>query len=365
MTGSGTQADPFIIQNLTDLQNMQDNEEAFYELEGDIDASASSGFTDGSRSGFVPIGAINDQFTGELDGKGFTISDIFQDRTNDLAGLFYLPNAVIKNVKMTDVDIDGGNGIGALIGRMAGGTITNCSSTGSIIVGSDQMGGLIGRMDDGTVSNCWSSCTVTSAGGQDSIGGLIGNMQGGTVFQCYATGAVTGDGDQTGGFAGLLIGNIDDCYAMGAVSGANITGGFTGYAFSGTIDNCYSTGSVSGTTNTGGFNGLGGATVSDCFWDTETSGEATSDGGTGQITAEMLVESNYTDAGWDFTDIWGIEGGQNDGYPYLQGDKVLVGEESGTLRVYRDRLRYNDAFGVTRDLHGVDVTSDPEILAWL
>jgi hypothetical protein len=39
-------------------------------------------------------------------------------------------------------------------------------------------------------------------------------------------------------------------------------------------------------------------------------------GGTGKTTAEMKTKSTFTDAGWDFIEIWGI--GENQTYPYLR-----------------------------------------------
>jgi hypothetical protein len=49
-----------------------------------------------------------------------------------------------------------------------------------------------------------------------------------------------------------------------------------------------------------------------CFWDTNTSGQSTAsgnyynDGITGETTAEMKTRSTFTDAGWDFANIWAI-----------------------------------------------------------
>lgn len=54
MTGSGTLADPYIIENVTDLQAMKDNLTAYYELGQNIDASATSGWN--ANAGFEPIG---------------------------------------------------------------------------------------------------------------------------------------------------------------------------------------------------------------------------------------------------------------------------------------------------------------------
>jgi hypothetical protein len=57
-------------------------------------------------------------------------------------------------------------------------------------------------------------------------------------------------------------------------------------------------------------------TVTGSFWNIETSGQTTSVGGTGIPTAEMQTQSTFTDAGWDFAEVWGICEGTN--YPRLQ-----------------------------------------------
>jgi hypothetical protein len=57
-------------------------------------------------------------------------------------------------------------------------------------------------------------------------------------------------------------------------------------------------------------------TVTASFWDIDTSGQLTSAGGTGKTTAEMKTKSTFTDAGWDFVEIWDI--GENQTYPFLR-----------------------------------------------
>ena len=64
-----------------------------------------------------------------------------------------------------------------------------------------------------------------------------------------------------------------------------------------------------------GFNYNGG-TVTNSFWDTQTSGQATSAGGTGLTTAQMMTQSTYTGAGWDFTNTWFMIDGNT--RPFLQ-----------------------------------------------
>ncbi len=407
MTGSGTQADPFIITSKADLQAIEDNLGSYYELGSDIDAS-------GSGEGFTPISL----FTGNFDGKGYVITGFFINRTGTgRQALFgYVNGATINDVDMTGVDITSDSfDVGALIGYIQAGTVTNCTTAGTVD-GNLKVGGLIGYMEAGTVSDCSSSCVVTAttsstrswAGGlmgymeagdvddcfstgavtgdKDYVGGFTSSLDGGTVDKCYATGAVTCGDDYAGGFvADMPGGAIDQCYATGNVTNAggdDYSGGFVGFARAGTIDDCYatgdvivadfggggfvgnndtactiddcySTGTVTGAT-IGGFCGNNAGAITNCFWDTETSGQATSDGGTGKTTAQMKTRSTFTDAGWDFSTIWIISGGQNDGYPYLSV-AISTAAEVFEISIVQTQFHYVDAYGVERYFEGTPV----------
>jgi len=83
------------------------------------------------------------------------------------------------------------------------------------------------------------------------------------------------------------------------------------------IINSYSTGLVSGGLTRGGLTTHSSSDCYDCFWDMQTSEQSSSACGTGKNTTPMKTESTFTDAGWNFTTIWGMGGVVNDGYPYL------------------------------------------------
>lgn len=256
MTGSGTVGDPYIIEDVDDLQAMENDLAAYYELGGNIDASATTGWNSGA--GFAPITA----FTGSLDGKGYKVSALFIDRTFGAAGLFYNNAGSISNLGLVDCDFTDLGG-SSLVGYINTGTITKCYSTGAIKeTGAGGLGGGFVTINEGTITNCYTRCSV-DGGGAGSLGGFV-------------------------------------------------------YSNDGTIEDCYSTGAVSNGTFEGGFCQTNADTITNCFWDTETSGQASSDGGTGKTTAQMKTESTFTDAGWDFsTPIWYISGTVNDGYPAL------------------------------------------------
>ena len=75
MEGTGTIDDPFRITNVTELQAMNDNMNAYYVLANDIDASETAGWNSGK--GFVPIGSSSSPFKGYFDGQGYTINGLY------------------------------------------------------------------------------------------------------------------------------------------------------------------------------------------------------------------------------------------------------------------------------------------------
>ncbi len=367
MTGSGTVGDPYLIYDVDDLQAVNNDLSAYYELANDIDASATIGWNAGA--GFNPIGRNFPYFTGHFDGKEYTISDLFINRPAiDRIGLFGRTNgAVIQNVTIS-VDVTGRDYIGGLIGRARDTSITSCAISGSVGSTGGLVGGLVGYFRDATISQCHLSATVMSIGNYvgdaTDIGGLIGYARGLTISYTYATGDVSAIGQYVGGLIGYTgrINTISYCFATGDVVSTlmigainNYIGGFIGITSTGgggekttisncyatgkvtsnkdgaglidtvfsiqdTVDNCYSTGEVNGVAGlTGGLVAVNNGTITNCFWDTETSGQATSDGGIGKTTAQMKNKSTFRIAGWDFMTIWSICSGINSNYPCLVG----------------------------------------------
>jgi hypothetical protein len=275
-------------------------------------------------------------------------------------------------------DVTGYGSVGGLVGAIGDdevgeSTITNCYTTGNIS-GSLIVGGLIGDNDSGIIKNCYSKGNVSADCNVSYVGGLLGYNYSGLVRNCHSTGRVSGN-FFTGGLVGYNSAKIINCYASDDVSGTGDVGGLVGsnagtvagsYSQSdvvlsalllfhsagglvgvngGTIRDCYSNGrvtgtggivaglvgenledalitysysvgSVSGTGDVGGLLAYNAGIVIASFWDTQTSDCNTSAGGTPKTTAEMKTMSTFTNAGWDFVEIWGI--GENQTYPYLR-----------------------------------------------
>jgi hypothetical protein len=117
---------------------------------------------------------------------------------------------------------------------------------------------------------------------------------------------------------------ISNCYSAGSVSGpANFIGGLVG-GNGHSVEYSYSCGQVATDANVGGLVGYSHESVPyvACFWDSEVSpdvngiGNRTEPNVIGKTTAEMMTETTFTAAGWDFVEVWGI--GENQTYPFLR-----------------------------------------------
>ena len=185
------------------------------DLDTDGDGMADSGDTYwNSGSGWQPIGDTATGFSGDFDGNGYTISNLFINRTssstNTFAGLFgeVESGAEIEDLALTGVNVTftgqtGGSTtdiwVGALAGRSAGtisevdgyGTVKGVqpSATGS---GNDpQAGGLVGRMVGGSITASSFDGTVTAEQNDGNDGrGVLRRRAGGLQDQRRDQGVV-------------------------------------------------------------------------------------------------------------------------------------------------------------------------------
>lgn len=331
--GTGEPNDPYriaTVEDLNDIGNHPNDWDKDFKLLDDINLAEFSG-TQFSIIGYHDrIYELNSiPFAGVFDGNGHTISNFTYISSGvDEIGLFrYVdgPNAEIRNLGLVDPNVNSGTGcdVGSLVGFLRLGVVTGCYVQGGRIWGRATAGGLVGLNED-VIANCY---TATCVSGESYVGGLVGtNGWDGTISNCYAISIVSG-ADQIGG----LVGNnhhavISNCYATSTVTGDLHTGGLVGTHDAGAILNSYAAGAVDGNDFTGGLLGFDARVsptgVVDCFWDSDVNPDMNGIGNTsdpnviGRATAEMQTESTFTDAGWDFVEIWNI--GENQTYPFLR-----------------------------------------------
>jgi len=196
------------IKDWHDLDEIRDDLDKGYLLMDNLDEDT-EGYDElvDSVNGWNPI---ND-FTGSFDGNGHKIFDLYVNRPNtDYVGLFgYTDDAELSDVGLIDVDINGDNYIGTLVGDKRGGTISRSYTTGDVS-GDEYVGGLVGH-NTGTVSN---SYTLANVNGDWRIGGLTGwNFLESTVENSYAAGEVNGE-SEAGSIVGYNTGTISDSFSL-------------------------------------------------------------------------------------------------------------------------------------------------------
>lgn len=176
--GSGTSGDPYQISNKADLKYLSEHSREWskYFIQTasitfvDTDFQSGGGFYN-NGDGFIPIGNSSTYFTGSYDGDGFTIDNLYINRSaTDYIGLFgYLNNADIDGVNLNDVDITGNEQTGALTGLIEYGTIDDCFVSGSV-TGEENSGGLVGELRyRAVIHNCGADVTVI---GEYNVGGF-------------------------------------------------------------------------------------------------------------------------------------------------------------------------------------------------
>ena len=240
-----------------------------YRPQSTSDATVAGPAADATNAGFAPIWDSPTQFTGTFDGNGFTISNLYINRTStNNIGLFGVVGSggEVKNVGLVDAYVKGNNPVGGLVGNNVEGTITNSYTTGNVS-GTTTTGGLTGQNFNGTIRNCFATATVT---GTTNTGGLVGENFGGTITNCYTTGNASGT-NTLGGLVGLNT------------SSSNVT-------------NCYATGNITTEGIKGGLAGSNSGTITNSFWDTQTTGQSTGIGGEGATQNRRHRQNNRTNA---------------------------------------------------------------------
>ena len=324
LQGTGTSEDPYVIEDVNDLQKMWMESWACYRLAGILDLTQ-----------FDRSGSVVDGFFGTFDGNESVIQNL-NLVGEDHFGLFgtLSPTAHVFDLQLLGVDV---NGTRDCVGSLAGinsGQITQCSAIGQVcgydytggLVGLNQgtvqqcsyvgylnaygrSGGLIGK-NSGTVNIC---CSSGSVYGDYTSGGLVGSNYGlirncnsdsqvtlnknyagglvsenyGTIEACFSTGTIQGD-LRVGGLVAYNYGSILSSYSTGKALGSRYVGGLVGYHYRGEISECWSAGTVEGQEDTGGLVGLNNAVVRACVWDVQTSNQSESAGGIGLDTDSMM-----------------------------------------------------------------------------
>jgi len=285
--GTGTELDPYLVEDAADFNAVRNNLTAYYKQTADIDLSI--------YPNWEPIGI---PFMGNYDCDNREINNPTISSSETYLSVFgVLVEAVIKNIKIKNANISG-TGSGQLASILASVMVSSivdaCYLQGSVIVGEGSH-----------------ACGVATT------------IEGGSVVSKCGT-DVTVEGETVAAFATYINSSTaNDCYGKGHVRGYSATesallGGMFCDVYSGSVvSRCYAATTFA---NHGEIAWLGGfavhsydGTINDCYYDYDLSGQSDNGIGIPKTTVQMKQQATFT--GWDFTDIWKVDEGES--YPYF------------------------------------------------
>lgn len=275
--GEGTQASPYIINNVQKLIDFEEDvnsgnnyEGKYIRLDADLNMSSAS-------TAFRPIGhSSGASFLGNFDGNNHKISHLTittGQQTN--SGLFGYAGkgSIIKNLNVDSVTVESyGDNLGTIVGQSLGSLQNLHVSNGTFTHHASFGGGIVGWLDGGSLDNASFQGTVSGYG---ATGGIVGYMHGGSVSNTHADASMRFMGymqwfyRSLGGIVGYALSDnngrshISDSYFEGSASdidGQGQIGGIVGNSNGGIIERCFNVAPLT-TVATSSSNGMAGGIV--------------------------------------------------------------------------------------------------------
>lgn len=283
------------IYTVSDLLKLK-NSSLDYELKQDINLTTN----------WIPI----ENFTGNLNGNGYSIRGLSIDSTKDNIGFFDKITGTIENLNIFDAQINstgGATNVGVLAGQNKG-ILKNIHVTGIIntrnynnvggivgysegsvidsssnirITGNEYVGGIIGQVRPSNTTLIDNNKNYNNVEGSSYLGGIIGGIVivsnhgadwTSSIINSKNEGNIQGTGDYVGGIIGFAKGNdrynyyhniaVNYSINSGNVSGKNYVGGIVGMGekYLTEILSSVNTGDISGKQFVGGYLGKGNNT---------------------------------------------------------------------------------------------------------
>lgn len=254
--GSGTIEEPYQIESPEQFELIKDDLSANYILTKDIDFSSYDNLekigefkavSDKEEDAETPDSKV--AFSGSFNGDNHIISNItIKDKNSTGVGLFAClsQNAIIKNLTVKNITVEGGNWTGGVVGLAdKNSTIENINLEGeNNISGTFLLGGIVGASHT-NIKNCTATANVKLLSDNvQSAGIVVGGLEEGNIENCHVKGGmVSATGNLSFGLGGLAGCVFQSQYAKNC-SVENVTivpgkkceliGGLTG--FSGSVE---------------------------------------------------------------------------------------------------------------------------------
>ncbi len=305
LSGSGTEADPYLIESIEDLVAFSNNvnsgtsySDEYVKLTRDLDFNLPFSYVNPktkvsektnriieedsngtelktfltSGTGFNPIGNEEEEFRGTFDGNGKVIKNIYINRPEEdyvaLMGYSSSLNTIIKRLGISSGYIVGNKYVAGII---ASAGIAKLCYNNAQITGKSAVGGIASywtsienSYNTGKIEIISSNISMSSV---LAIGGIEANQQTSSLKNCYNAGNIeVGRTYGAGGITGFY-GNISNCYNIGKVEGNSyyLAGIIGGSDSTDTITGCYNTGNIIGD-GSSGVSGNGKGNIKECYY---------------------------------------------------------------------------------------------------
>lgn len=224
--GSGTKADPFLIQELEDITTMHEKmipgETVYFKMEADIDMTPVTSWS--------PLNASS-PFDKAIyfDGCGHTISN-FSASSGNFVSFFGILNGTVENVTFENAVISSTSHYPSVVASYIGesgieGTARNIRIYNSTITTTkNRPGVLCGELANATVENVYAEgCVVKGARYSGLLIGALGTKGTATVKNCWVKGGSIYGSQQVGAIMGVAE---SDCTIEFCGTSADVTGQF-------------------------------------------------------------------------------------------------------------------------------------------
>jgi hypothetical protein len=373
--GTGTTTDPIQISTVQDLKAMLNGLDKHYVLKNDIDF--------GTSYYWLPIGTATTPFKGSFNGNGYKIKNLLIDRPMDNQGLFgYTLGAKIENLALENVNIQGINNVGALVGYATSGTeIKNCSTSGSINGSGDNIGGLIGFIT--SISTATSKITECanygSVKGVNNVGGVAGYLNNyAELLNCYNRGNISGSKSNVGGITGYIhSSNAKYCYSSGEVTGVSNVGGLVGAGYGGSLNHSFALSSKVTATSSAGSRVIAAktpgsslinnyayedmvVTVAGAVRSIKLANPVPITDGYNIALSKLKTNATYYESeGWDYNSVWKFV---PDGFPVLQNQvpkdvEQVVKVTAVTLDISTESMKVGDTTTLNATISPANATN--------
>ena len=292
--GSGTQSDPYIITTPAELQEINNDLDAYYKLGNNIDLS--------NINNWQSLGSDSAYFSGVFDGNGFIISNLISSTS-----LFGYVSGNVINLACDSFEISSSTSSGSIVWHLTStGILSNCFVSNSILTMSSQdsnvgfdVGGIVGTLNGGSIINCYSvNVRVSNTASYCNIGCIVGALNGGSITNTYV-------------YDSELFG-YDNNPRVGGINGYSGGGSLNGNVVLSVDYTTRGTGNVIGRIS--GFESYGGiypTFTNNYANDVVLNGQLISSGTTSNYNGgEVTVATYQTQAfwddtlGWDFNTVW-------------------------------------------------------------